>query len=93
MIGALWYSGFKYGVYHVEAKQARLIEDYRKATDILAVELQRRQQLLKDENGNKVRTVYVEKDATGCTDTTVPTGVLDALRSSALGSESHTRLF
>lgn len=83
MSGLAWYHGNRHGRESVEARYRAELEEHAARADALAVQIVLLQTEAKKATGQKVRTIYVEKDPTGCADTAVPTGMLDTLRADA----------
>lgn len=83
----IWYSGYKYGVFSVESKQLVITKKHEHVQNTLTAKLQKQQQLLDKKTSVKVRTIYVQEDATGCIDTAIPNGVFEALYSGSIGPE------
>lgn len=73
--------GIAYGSYSLGVSVTRL--DYEKELlslrtkqDRLLIDLESAQKDIEDARSRGVKTIYVEKDPTGCADTVVPDGVL-----------------
>lgn len=80
--GALWWHGVSYGQYKTEIKYQQQAIQYQQAMRHLGDELEKEKAVIQSETKEKVRTVYVEADPTGCADTAIPNGLLRSLRSS-----------
>jgi hypothetical protein len=74
-VSIIWFAGYKYGIYKIE---------YQEIQNDLTAKLNEKQKLIDKKTSAKVRTIYVQEDATGCIDTTIPDGVLEALHSDSI---------
>lgn len=85
IVVAVWYTGFRYGKYSIESEYVKQVQEQREITDQLTRNLNDKQKIISNLKNTGIRTIYVEKDATGCLDTTVPDGVLQVLRNGTSG--------
>ncbi len=77
LIGIAWMHGYSTGGNKCEAEYKAAQEKANKRQDELIQELEDARQNTRE----KVRTVYVEKDASGCDNTDIPDGVFSELSS------------
>ena len=70
---------YSLGVRLTEAKYERDLLAAREVQDTLVIKLEQATQKIKKRKAVDVRTIYVEKDPTGCADTAVPDGLLNAI--------------
>lgn len=74
---------YKLGALTTEFEYEELAAKYREDEARMLIEIEDKQAEIEKLKGRGVRTVYVEKDPTGCSDTRVPDGVLALLRETA----------
>lgn len=70
---------YNLGVRLTEATYERQLLEARVKQDSLVAQLDVAAKKIKKKKAIDVRTIYVEKDPTGCADTVVPDGLLDAI--------------
>lgn len=70
-----WF-GYDYGVKSTRADMQAQIDSTLEEQSKLIEQLQAQKPVVRE----KVRTIYVEKDDTGCADTAIPDGVLSQLK-------------
>lgn len=72
-------ASYNLGVRLTEAEYERALLESRRTQDALVAELDAATQKIRERKAVDVRTIYVEKDPTGCADTTVPDGLFEAI--------------
>lgn len=70
---------YKLGVKHTVASYQEELLEARKVQDNLVAELDVATQKINKRKAVDVKTIYVEKDPTGCADTAVPDRMLEAI--------------
>ena len=75
-----WIYGLGYS--SCEADHLKAVESARQDQSELADKADREIKVERGKSEARVRTIYVEKDATGCADSAPPIGVLNSLRDS-----------
>ena len=75
-----WIYGLGYS--SCETDHLKAAESARQDQSELADEADKEIKVERSKSEARVRTIYVEKDATGCADSTPPVGVLNSLRDS-----------
>ena len=81
LVVVIWYAGYKYGMFKIEARQLEVVKEYQEIQNNLTAKLYEKQQVIDKKTSVKVRTIYVQEDPTGCLNTDIPDGVYEALHS------------
>ena len=79
LAGALFIGGYALGVKHTEAEYNEQLLEARAYQDKLITKLDAAARKITKRKTADVKTIYVEKDPTGCADTAVPDGMLEAI--------------
>lgn len=88
IITGAWFHGNSYGKQSVEAEYNEALAEKVELSRALADNVDLLNQERTKKAAQKVRTIYVETDPTGCIDTGIPSGLLDTLRREADRSET-----
>jgi len=79
----IWLHGYQMGKTVQEAAHSDAMDELREQAATLADELETVQSQRRIEYQDRVRTVYVEPDSSGCANVAIPVGVRDALGGSS----------
>lgn len=77
---SLFVFGYYTGTTFEEIKRLKAEKEFKDAQTVLVIELEKARDDLAKATSKGVRTIYVEKDPTGCSDTTIPDGVRSILQ-------------